>query len=130
MRHVKKVKAFHIDTRGEMFYLVDEDVAINGVLLITSKKGSIRANHYHKRDSHYSYMVKGSMEYTYKSLDKKNVKPITVMVSQGEIVYTPPMTEHAMKFIEDSIFLAITTEKRNHKKYEDDLVRVELVHEK
>lgn len=129
MNYVKKIKAFHTDARGDMFYLVDEDVAINGVLLITSKKGAIRANHYHKRDSHYSYMLKGSMEYTYKSLDKKNAKPTTVIVSQGEIVYTPPMTEHAMKFTENSTFLAITTEKRNHKKYEDDLVRVELVHE-
>jgi len=127
MKIVKKIKPFHVDERGEMSHLLDNASNITSVLYITCKKGAIRANHYHKKDTHYSYMVEGSMEYTYKNLKTKNSKPKTVVVSAGEIVVTPPMTMHAMIFLEDSIFIALTTEARDQKKYEKDTVRVKLI---
>jgi quercetin dioxygenase-like cupin family protein len=68
MKIVKKIKPFHVDERGEMSHLLDNASNITSVLYITCKKGAIRANHYHKKDTHYSYMVEGSMEYTYKNL--------------------------------------------------------------
>ena len=129
-----KVKPFFKDDRGEMSYLLPENQIISGALYITCKKGSIRANHYHKKDTHYSYMLKGKMEYAYKELKAlasrrsgQNSKLKTVIVSAGEIVVTPPNTIHAMRFLEDSIFLALTTEERDRKKYEKDTVRVKLI---
>lgn len=134
MKFVKKIKPFHTDARGEMFYLLDKSAPITSALYITCKKGAIRANHYHKKDTHYSYMINGSMEYTYKKLKTqssrlaaKRAKLKTVIVSAGEIVETPPMTMHAMRFLEDSVFIALTTEARDQKKYEKDTVRVKLV---
>lgn len=126
MKLIQNVKPFHIDERGEMIYLI-EDAAIRSVLLITCKKGSIRANHIHTKDSHYSYMLKGSMEYLYRegADDKSPIKH--VIVKKGEMVYTPPHEAHAMKFSEDSAFLAFTTEKREQKKYEKDLRRVRII---
>lgn len=125
MKFIRKIKPFHVDDRGEMTYLIEDAIApIQSVLLITCKKGSIRANHIHTKDSHYSYMLSGSMEYSYKEEDKK-IK--TVVVKKGETVYTPPHEAHAMKFLEDSVFLAFTTEKRKRAKYEEDLRRVDLV---
>lgn len=126
MKLIRNLKPFHIDTRGEMTYLIEDVISpIQSVLLITCKKGSVRANHIHTKDSHYSYMLKGSMEYSYKKDDKEPVKHIKVL--EGEMVYTPPHEAHAMKFLEDSVFLAFTTEKRMRDKYESDLRRVELV---
>lgn len=122
-----KVKPFFKDERGEISYLLPEKQEINGALLITCKKGSIRANHYHKKDTHYSYMLKGSMEYVYQDLDSKAKAKKTIIVKQGEIVYTPPKVIHAMRFLEDSTFLALTTQERDHKKYEKDTVRTQLI---
>lgn len=127
MKFIKKIKPFHVDERGEMFYLLDKSVPITSALYITCKKGSIRANHYHKKDTHYSYMINGSMEYTYQDVNDKNAKKQKRIIKKGEIVETPPMTMHAMRFLEDSIFIALTTEARDQKKYEKDTVRVKLI---
>ncbi len=127
MKYVKKVKPFHIDERGEMSHLIESKTPITSVLLITSKKGAIRANHYHKKDTHFSYMLEGEMEYTYQDLKSKNARKHSVVVRKGEVIWTPPMTMHAMRFLKDSVFLAITTEQRDQKKYEKDTVRVKLI---
>lgn len=122
-----KVKPFRIDERGEMSYLLNKEVKITSALFITSKKGSIRANHYHKKDTHYCFMVEGKMEYIYKDLNTKTKRKRVMIVKVGETVCTPPMTMHAMKFLEDSVFVALTTESRDQKKYERDTVRVKLI---
>ncbi len=126
MKFFKKIKPFHSDKRGEMTYLIEGD-PIRSVLRITCKKGSIRANHIHTKGSHYSYMEKGSMNYYFRTgMDTKT--PVSqIKVKQGEIVYTPPLEAHAMRFLEDSVFLAFTTEKRSKDKYEQDSKKVELI---
>jgi|SRR3989344_2613792 len=127
MKFIKKIKPFHVDERGEMSYLLNNENNITSALYITCKKGAIRANHYHKKDTHYSYMLTGSMEYTYQDAKDKNAKKHTVIVGKGEVVESPPMTMHAMKFLEDSTFIALTTESRDQKKYEKDTIHVKLV---
>ncbi len=126
MKIVQKVKPFFKDKRGEMFQLLDKEAKYTSALLITCKKGAVRANHYHKKDTHYSYMISGKMEYYYKDI-KSKASPKKVIVKKGEIVCTPPMTLHAMKFLEDSVFLALTTEPRNQNEYENDTMRVEII---
>jgi dTDP-4-dehydrorhamnose 3,5-epimerase-like enzyme len=127
MKNILKRVPFFTDERGEMTHLLDNEIPITSVLLITSKKNTVRANHYHKKDTHYIYLLKGKIEYTYKNVNRKNSKPKTVVVEKGFIVKTPPMIMHAVKFLEDSEFLALTTEPRNAKKYEKDTVRVKLI---
>ena len=72
-------------------------------------------------------MLKGRMEYTYKDMNKKNAKKHSVILGVGDIVESPPMVAHAMRFLEDSVFLALTTEKRDQSFYESDTVRIELL---
>ena len=108
-----------------MFHLVDPGVKLNGAVLITCKKGAIRANHYHKKDGHYSYLLEGKMNYFYKMDEASKAKK--VIVRKGEMVYTPPKEIHAMEFTEDSVFIALTTEKRTRKKYEEDTVRTKII---
>lgn len=127
MQYVKKVKPFHVDERGEMSHLLASRKPITSAVLITCRKGSIRANHYHKTDTHYSYMLKGGMAYYYRSLNAKNKKVHKVIVKEGDIVHTPPKMLHAMEFLEDSVFIALSTEPRNKKAYEKGTVRVKLI---
>ena len=127
MNFVKRLKPFYTDERGAMTHLLDGKIKIVGALLITCKKGSIRANHYHTHDMHYSYMLKGSMEYLYQDLKKKGAKKRSVIVKEGELVVSPPMVAHAMRFLEDSVFLALTTQPRARSQYEKDTVRVTLI---
>lgn len=127
MKYVRSVKPFYKDSRGELSHLLDGKTKIVSAVLITCKKGSVRANHYHKHDTHYSYMIQGSMEYVHKDLSKKNAKKQSFIVREGQIIVTPPMFGHAMKFLEDSLFLALTTEPRSRAEYENDTERIELI---
>lgn len=122
----RNVKPDFIDGRGEIIKLLDDGkTSIKSTLLITCKKGAVRANHYHKKDTHYVYMLYGRMEYT--EQDLKTKKTETVVVNKGDMVFTPPMTPHAMKFLEESAFLTLATESRNQEHYEDDTVRVKII---
>lgn len=125
MIKVKKIKPIDKDGRGSIIRVMEGK--ITSVLVIPSKKGAMRANHYHKKDSHYVYIVSGKMRYTAKDLSKKRSKKQSVILRAGDLVYTPPMVAHAMEFLEDSMFLALTTERRDKKHYENDTVRLELV---
>jgi quercetin dioxygenase-like cupin family protein len=120
---IKLEKPF-VDRRGTIQPLVDVDMA--GALLITSKKGSIRANHYHKSDWHYCYVLEGAIDYFHRPVGSRR-KPTKVRIRKGELFFTPPMIEHAMVFPVDTVFLTLSRNKRDQKHYERDLVRVELV---
>src|SRR3989338_9749266 len=75
IRITRNIKPDFTDERGEIIKLLDDGkTSIKSVLLIKSRKGAVRANHYHKEDAHYVYMVYGSMEYTEQSIDGKGKK--------------------------------------------------------
>jgi len=121
----QKLIPINQDERGQIVKVLEGK--ITSVLVIPSKKGAVRANHYHKKDTHYVYMISGKMRYTVKDLFKKQARKQSVILNPGDLVYTPAMTAHAMEFLEDSVFLALTTQKRDQKHYEDDTVRIALV---
>lgn len=125
MIKILHLKPIDQDKRGSIIKVMEGK--ITSVLVIPSKKGAVRANHYHKQDTHYVYMVSGKMRYTIKDLSKKRSTKQSVILKTGDLVYTPAMTAHAMKFLEDSVFLALTTQKRDQKHYENDTVRLKLV---
>jgi quercetin dioxygenase-like cupin family protein len=127
MPNVRKIKPFFTDSRGELSHLLDGKEVFTSALLITCKKGAIRANHFHKKDTHHCYLLSGSMEYSYKDSRKKNDRKKTIIVKAGEMIVTPPYEVHAMKFLEKSSFIALTTEERDQEKYEKDTVRVKFV---
>ena len=113
-----------VDERGKIQPLVDID--FKSCVLITSKKGTIRANHYHKTDWHFCYVLKGSIDYYHRKVGKTN-SPQLEKIKKGELFFTPPMVEHTMVFHEDTIFLTLGGNSRIQSEYELDLVRTELV---
>ncbi len=112
------------DERGEIIPLVD--MPMKSCVLITSKKGTIRANHYHKTDWHFCYVLKGSVEYYHRPVGDTS-SPEKIIVKQGQLFFTPPLVEHAMIFREDTVFLTLGGNSRKQTSYESDLVRVNLI---
>ncbi|OGD87041.1 hypothetical protein A2164_00150 [Candidatus Curtissbacteria bacterium RBG_13_35_7] len=125
---VVKTKPEFIDDRGFITRLIDQDkLKIRAVLYIKSKAGSIRGNHYHKTDYHYVYCLSGKFRYSEKDLRNTNPQLESVVLKPGDLVLSNPMVAHAMEFLEDSIFMAFTTEKREQRKYEQNTVRIKIV---
>ena len=115
--------AFH-DERGDITNVFEG--RIEHVALITSKKGSIRANHYHQEDLQYIYLLSG--EYESHCCDVRNPNKRQILkVKPGDIVETPPFIAHAQKFTKDSIFLALTTRQRESGKYEEDTIAYQVI---
>jgi len=112
------------DPRGSILPLADEEM--KSAVLITSKMGSIRANHYHKTDWHYCYVLSGSIDYCFRPVGSKQ-PPKRVKVKMGQIFFTPPMIEHAMCFPEDTAFVCLGRNSRAQEVYEADVVRVDVV---
>lgn len=95
-------------------------------LLITSKKNSIRANHYHKKDWHYCYVLKGKIEYYSRKVGSKR-KPKKEIFTKGDLFFTPSLVEHAMYYAENTQFLALARLSRKKTNYEKDTVRIKLI---
>ncbi|MDE0539641.1 MAG: hypothetical protein OXH94_13065 [Rhodospirillales bacterium] len=112
------------DDRGEIVPLVD--LAMKSAVWITSKKGSVRANHYHKSDWHFCYVVSGSIEY-YHRPHGSGQEPEMVLVNKGELFFTPPMVDHAMVFPEDTVFLTLGRNSRRQEVYEADVERIDPI---
>lgn len=120
---VKLEKPF-VDSRGAIQPLVD--LMMRSAVMIDSKAGSLRANHYHKTDWHYCYVVSGEIEYLHRPTGS-TAPPSTISVKQGEMVFTPPMVDHGMKFPVDTVFLTLSRNPRDQESYEADVVRVDFV---
>jgi len=124
METLKHIDAAVTDARGAILNLFEGK--IEHIALITSKKDTVRANHYHKKDHQYIYLVSGAFESH--CLDVKSPEKRQVLeVKAGDIVETPAYIAHAQKFTQDSVFLALTTRQREDGKYEDDTIAYEVI---
>lgn len=98
------------------------------ILRITSKAGTVRANHYHQRDSHLCYLVRGKLEYVWRDALDEHASVNRMVIEPGQLFYTPPLVAHAMMFLEDSELYAFSTQPRQDQAaYEEDVIRVQLV---
>ena len=122
---VIKIKPAFEDGRGAISNILDEP--ISHIAIITTKKGSVRANHYHPGQIQYEYLVSGKYESVSLDLNKKGSEIERQIIVPGDLVITPPMIAHAMVFIEDSIMLNITTGSRNPDKFSEHTIPYKLV---
>ena len=120
---VKMDESFQ-DPRGGIQPLVN--LPMESCVIINSKKGTIRANHYHKTDWHYCYVLEGSIDYYHRPVNSSDT-PEKVVVKTGQLFFTPPMVEHAMVFHENTTFLTLGRNSREQEVYEMDVVRVDLI---
>ena len=113
-----------VDARGAIQPLVDEDM--KSCVLISSKEGTVRANHYHKTDWHYCYVLEGRIEYYHRPTGS-DAPPEKVMVKAGQMFFTPPMVDHSMVFPEDTVFITWGRNSRLQEVYEADVVRIDPI---
>lgn len=121
---IVQLEGAHEDERGYIQPLCD--LPMKSASLIFSKKGTVRANHFHHTDWHYCYVVSGRIEYSHRTAGSDE-PPEVVEIKQGGMFFTPPKVEHAMVFPEDTLFLTLSRNPRDQASYEADVERIELV---
>tara|TARA_B100000029_G_C17313461_1_gene865279 strand:+ start:24 stop:431 length:408 start_codon:yes stop_codon:yes gene_type:complete len=119
-----KLSGFFNDKRGKIINISNE--LFRSCALIKSKKNSIRANHYHKKDWHYCYVLKGKIAYYYRQR-KPNAKIKKMIINEGELFFTPPMVDHAMKFLKNTDFITLGRGSRTKINYDKDTHKVILI---
>ena len=116
LEYVKKGENEFIDDRGKISnYELPESINLIG--LISSKKGTIRANHFHPIQEQKCLLTKGQVISVYKDLLNSNSPKITHVVNESDLIITKPNTAHAMIFSKDSVFLNLVKGEREHKNY-------------
>lgn len=113
----------HKDLRGGIYSIVNEEC--KNVSIVESKPGSIRSNHYHKKDWHYMLVLEGFLEYFYFSNEERKVKYINV--KKNQIIFTPNLEIHATFFPQYCKLLVVSGYLRDSATYEADTVRVEFI---
>jgi quercetin dioxygenase-like cupin family protein len=111
------------DSRGKILPIVHD---LANVQIIESKKGAIRANHYHKTDTHICYLISGSLDYYWREHNEDTIH--FEKITKGEIFKTGPLIDHEMVFTEDSIMVVVSEHKRDAVSYDQDIVKIEPLH--
>ncbi len=116
LEHTQYGKNNYTDSRGYITnYELPEPVNLIG--LITSKKGTVRANHFHPIQEQKCLVTKGSFISVYKDLLSGDDKIVTHVVNENQLIVTKPNVAHAMVFPEDTKFLNLVRGEREHKNY-------------
>ena len=116
LEHVFKGQNEFIDFRGKISnYELPEPVNLIGY--IESKKGTVRANHFHPIQEQKCLLVRGQFISVYKNLLEANSPIVTHVVNEGDLIVTKPNVAHSMIFSEDTIFLNLVRGEREHKNY-------------
>ncbi|MFC1786458.1 cupin domain-containing protein [Halobacteriota archaeon] len=119
MKITNKKYAFE-DERGIITDILEKEV-IEYITLISSKKGAVRGNHYHKESVQYTFVLKGCLKLL-TQIGEEEIE--TAIIKAGNLVFTPPMEKHALIALEDSEFLVFTRGPRGGKNYEKDTYRL------
>jgi nucleoside-diphosphate-sugar epimerase/AraC-like DNA-binding protein len=106
----------YIDYRGKISnYELTEPINLIG--LITSKKNTIRANHFHPVQEQKVLLTEGQFISVYQDLISEQKIKITHVINKDECVVTKPNVAHAMIFTKDSTLLNLVRGEREHKNY-------------
>ena len=121
-----KLKEKFGDKRGFIQPLCD--LNMKSASLIYTKPGQWRANHYHKKDWHFIYVMKGEFEYYFRKTNSGE-KITKKIVSDGELLFTGPMIDHAMLYTKETEILVMSKNPRDQKTYEEDTVRIDFMND-
>jgi len=106
----------YVDERGRILnYELTEPINLIG--MIDSKKGTMRANHYHPIQEQKCLLVEGQYISVIKDLSVPNAPIETRVINKGDIAIIKPNVAHTMIFTEDSLFLNLVRGEREHENY-------------
>lgn len=116
LEHVKDGENLFIDERG-LISNHELTEPINLIGMIESKKGTIRANHYHPQQEQKCLFTKGQIIEVFKDILNPNAPKITQVVNKGQLSIIKPNVAHTMVFTKDTTFLNLVRGERDHENY-------------
>ena len=116
LEHVRDGENEYIDERGKISnHELTEPINLIG--LIDSKKGTIRANHYHPQQEQKCLFTKGQIIEVFQDILNPNAPKITQVVNEGQLSIIKPNVAHTMVFTKDTTFLNLVRGEREHDNY-------------
>ena len=116
LEHVRDGDNEYIDKRGKISnHELTEPINLIG--LIDSKKGTIRANHYHPQQEQKCLFTKGQIIEIFQDILNPNAPKITQVVNEGQLSIIKPNVAHTMVFTKDTTFLNLVRGEREHDNY-------------
>jgi nucleoside-diphosphate-sugar epimerase len=116
LEHVKNGENLFIDNRGVISnHELTEPINLIG--MIESKKGTIRANHYHPQQEQKCLFTKGQIIEIFQDIINPNSPKITQVVNEGQLSIIKPNVAHTMVFSKDTTFLNLVRGERDHENY-------------
>ena len=116
LEHVRDGENEYIDSRGKISnHELTEPINLIG--LIDSKKGTIRANHYHPQQEQKCLFTKGQIIEVFQDILNPNSPKITQVVNEGQLSIIKPNVAHTMVFTKDTTFLNLVRGEREHDNY-------------
>ena len=116
LEHVKDGENLFVDSRG---IISNHELTepINLIGMIHSKKGTIRANHYHPQQEQKCLFTKGQIIEIFQDIINSNAPKITQVVNEGQLSIIKPNVAHTMVFTKDTTFLNLVRGERDHENY-------------
>ena len=116
LEYVKDGEKVYTDNRGKISnHELTEPINLIG--LIDSKKGTIRANHYHPQQEQKCLFTKGQIIEVFQDVITPNSPKITQVVNAGQLSVIKPNVAHTMVFTKDTTFLNLVRGEREHENY-------------
>ncbi len=116
LEHVRDGHDLYVDKRGKISnHELTEPINLIG--MIDSKKGTIRANHYHPQQEQKCLFTKGQIIEIYQDIINPNSPKITQVVNEGQLSIIKPNVAHTMVFTKDTTFLNLVRGERDHENY-------------
>ena len=116
LEYVRDGEDLYVDQRG-MISNHELTEPVNLIGLIHSKKGTVRANHYHPQQEQKCLFTKGQIIEVYQDIINSNEPKITKVVNAGQLSVIKPNVAHAMVFTKDTTFLNLVRGERDHDNY-------------
>ncbi len=116
LEYIKDGDNEYIDARGKISnHELTEPINLIG--LIDSKKGTIRANHYHPQQEQKCLFTKGQIIEIFQDILNPGSPKITQVVNEGQLSIIKPNVAHTMVFSKDTTFLNLVRGEREHNNY-------------
>jgi quercetin dioxygenase-like cupin family protein len=119
---VKKLTAAFTDHRGSILDIFEGPIHHTGIITFT--KGAVRANHYHKKQTQYTYILTGTIELCVRDSRTPDAPVERFMMEAGDFANIPTEVIHQYIAHTDASMICLTDVIRVGNNYEEDTFRV------
>ncbi len=122
-----KLKSSFKDDRGEIIDIFVKSPK-DHCSIITSKKGAVRGNHFHKKSTQFTFIISGKFKLYRATVDDEgNLKEKVRIdiIEKNELIEHPPFESHTLiAETDEAVLLAFACGTRGGNFYEKDTFRL------